>query len=110
MTARNKCIAGKFEGKYVTKTFKLISVGYEYINKDTVEMYELITEDKRKSGTSAILRGASGAALLGPIGTLAGVTAKTKGIYLVAILWKNGEHSLLEVDDNIYKGIVTSMF
>ena len=69
-----------------------------------------------KSGTSAILRGAAGAALLGPVGILAGLTAKNKGIYTVAIQWKpdlNGNdrgRSLIEIDEQAYKLLVKSMF
>lgn len=84
--------------------------GTALINKDTVDSYEVITEDKRESGTSAILRGAAGAALLGPVGTLAGLTAKSKGTYLVAVFFKDGKKSLLQINDKLYKELVTAMF
>ncbi len=109
-SAKNKVIAGYLQGKYVTTFFNSVSVGDKYINKDEVEICELVTADKVKSGTSAVLRGAAGAALLGPVGLLAGLSAKSKGINTVAILWKTGEQSLIEVDDKIYKKILISTF
>ena len=80
------------------------------VTKQEIDGYELITEDKVRSGTSVILRGAAGAALLGPIGLLAGVTGKKKGVFCVALQWKNGQKSLIEIDDKLYKVLVSSMF
>lgn len=118
MGAKNKVISGAYQGYFVNAG----SLGGEphvngafgadnhNINKRTVEMYELITEEKVKSASSAILRGAAGAALLGPVGLLAGLSAKNKGINTVAILWSDGKRSLIEVDDKVYKSIVRIMF
>ena len=48
---------------------------------------------------------------LGPVGMLAGgLSAKNKGIYQVAIRFKDGQQSLVEVDDKIYKAIVKNCF
>lgn len=44
------------------------------------------------------MRGALGAAVLDPVGILAGLTAKTKGIHMIAIEWQNDDKSLIEVD------------
>ncbi len=115
--AKNKVISGAYQG-YVcagTKRDVWISPGtfsmdMKYLRKNTVESYELITEDKVKSGSSAILRGAAGAALLGPVGLLAGLTAKSNGIYNVAVMWSDGKKSLIEMDDTCYKALVASMF
>jgi hypothetical protein len=77
----------------------------------TVESYELITDEHRKSAKSGIARGLVGGALLGPVGMLAGgMSAKSKGIYQVAIQFKDGKRSLLEVDDKIYKAIIQACF
>ena len=80
------------------------------IIKPDVEDYEVLSEDKVRSGTSTILRGAAGAAILGPVGLLAAVSGKKKGIYCVALQWKSGQKSLIEIDDKIYKALVRSMF
>lgn len=77
----------------------------------TVESYELITDEHRKSAKSGIARGLVGGALLGPVGMLAGgMSAKSKGIYKIAIQFKDGKRSLLEVDDKIYKAIIQACF
>lgn len=125
-SARNQVIAGKFDGKYLKYGFadryviitkiaysadlKLNSYGELEINKSNVKSYEIITEEKMKSESSAILRGTLGAAVLGPIGLLAGVTAKNKEIHTIAIEWKNDEKSLIEVDEKIYKQLIKDLF
>ncbi len=49
--------------------------------------------------------------MLGPVGAVAGVmSAKNKGTYQIAIKFKNGEKSLIEVDDKIYKAIIQACF
>lgn len=112
-SAKNKVVAGDYLGSNV---YTMLITGNEVycagksINKTYVETYEVLTEEKVKSGTSAVFRGAVGAAILGPVGLLAGLSARNKGIYSVAILWKDGKKSLLEVDDKLYKLIVKSMF
>lgn len=77
----------------------------------TIESYGLITNEHRKSAKSGIARGLVGGALLGPVGMLAGgMSAKSKGIYQIAIQFKDGKRSLLEVDDKIYKAIIQACF
>ena len=80
------------------------------INKDTVECYEVITDEQRKSAASGIMRGAVGAALLGPVGLLAAISAKNKGTYNIAIKFRNGKNSLVEFDDKMYKALMKKMF
>lgn len=112
-SAQNKVIKGKYINKKIFSNNDFLTfyeAGVDPIRKPYVSDYELITEEKMKSGTSAILRGAAGMALLGGVGILAGLTAKTKGIYTVAILWKDGERSLIEIDEKLYKVLVKGMF
>lgn len=80
------------------------------LNNDTVEQYEVITDEQRKSAASGIARGAIGATLLGPVGVLVGLSAKNKGVYTIAIKFKDGKNSLIEVDDKIYKQLVKNLF
>ena len=115
MGAKNKVLAGDYAGKIVGATFGQIYIGVSLgknlnINKDTVESYEVITDEQRKSAASGIARGAVGAALLGPVGLLAGLSAKNKGTYNVAIKFKDGKNSLVEIDDKIYKALIKIMF
>ena len=37
-------------------------------------------------------------------------SAKNKGVYTIAIQFKDGKRSLVEVDDKIYKAIVQNCF
>ena len=116
-SAKNQVIAGDYNNYKVTSngTYGCITNSnflnaVAYLNKREVESYELITEDKVKSGTSAILRGMVGAAVLGGVGILAGLSAKNKGIYTIAIQWKDGKRSLIEIDDKLYKKFMAEMF
>lgn len=116
-SAKNEVIKGDYMSWSVFKGYKepylhLTFGGQKDIilNKSTIESYEVITEEQRKSGTSAVLRAGVGTVLLGGIGLLAGLSAKNKGIYVVAIQFKDGKKSLIEIDDKIYKQLVEAMF
>jgi len=116
MAAKNKVIAGDYLGGKVSVGFGIASISYGFgktvmLTKDEVEAYELVTDEHRKSAASGVARGLVGGALLGPVGLLAGsLSAKSKGTYTVAIQFKDGKRSLLEVDDKIYKAIVKRCF
>ena len=115
MGAQNKVIAGdyirKMTGVSLGQLYIATSFGKPmYLNKQNIEAYELITDEQRKSAASGVIRGAVGATLLGPVGLLAGLSAKNKGIYTVAIKFKDGKNSLLEVDDKFYKALIKTMF
>lgn len=109
-SAKNKVIKGEYEGNRIEKIpfedrIKINMKGKPDIEltKYIVKSYEVITEETLKSGTSAVLRGAFGAFLLGPAGLLAGLSAKNKGIYLIAIKFRSGSESLIEIDDKLFK-------
>ena len=116
MGAKNRVIAGDYAGKIVSQALgqPYISTSItKSINLDstTVESYELVTDEHRKSAKSGIARGLVGGALLGPVGMLAGgISAKNKGIYQIAIQFKDCKKSLIEVDDKIYKTIIKCCF
>lgn len=114
--AKNIVIAGDYQGKGVGVTSQGIYIIIAFmktldLTKDTVESYEVITDEHRKSAASGVARGLVGGALLGSVGLLAGgLSAKNKGIYQVAIQFKDGKKSLIEIDDKIYKVLVKSCF
>lgn len=110
MSAANKVIAGDYLNESVVSAFGEVSINYIYWNKITIERYEIIDEESRKSAASAIGRGAVGAFFLGPVGLLAGLSAKSKGIHILAIQFTDGKKSLIEVDDEIYKEIMKLLF
>ncbi len=121
MAKVNIVIAGEYEGKPITKNGNSLSILLEDggwlmqnntidINKSTVESYEIIDEKSRKSAASAVGRGAVGAFLLGPIGLLAGLSAKSKGTHTIQINFLDGKKSLLCVDDKIKAFLIKVLF
>ena len=116
--AKNKVIAGDYTGKeiggggilsayIILGTFKK---PFDLTNEN-IESYEVVTDEHRKSASSGIARGLAGGFLLGPVGLIAGgISAKTKGTYQIAIQFKDGKRSLVEVSDKIYKAIVRDCF
>lgn len=117
MGAKNKVLSGDYAGKQILGggiSQAGISIGFVkqlYLNKSTVDSYEVITDEHQKSAASGAIRGIVGGAVLGGVGAIAGaVSAKEKGIYTIAIQFKDGKRSLIEVDDKIYKAIVQNCF
>lgn len=115
MGAKNMVIAGDYLGKGVSNIGGAVQIfldrkNYVLLDKFGIDSYDVITEETSKSAASGIARGAVGAALLGPVGLLAGVSAKNKGVYTIAIRFKDGKNSLIEVDDKVYKNFVRAMF
>lgn len=117
MSAKNKVIAGDYVGKQVLGGGVAqagISIGFMkqlYLNKTTVESYEVISDEHQKSAVSGAAKGIVGGVLLGGVGMIAGaMSAKEKGVYTVAIQFKDGKKSLLEIDEKLYKAIVQACF
>ena len=108
--AKNRVIAGDYNGAAVSAVLGSVMIGGMSVEKWTVEAYEVITEEHRKSAASGITRGLVGGAILGPVGLLTGLTAKKKDTYSIVIAWKDGKKSLIEVDDKIYKAILKNLF
>lgn len=108
--AQNKVIAGDYIGAAVSETLGTVTVGNITFSKHTVSSYEVITEEHRKSAVSGVVRGLVGKAVLGPVGLLAGLSARNVGTYTIAVNWKSGKKSLIEVNDKIYKLILKEMF
>ncbi len=110
-----RVIAGDYNGAGIAVGFNSITIckGFKRIKltKDMVDSYEVVTEEHRKSAASGIARGLVGGALLGGVGLVAGaVSAKNKGTYQVAIQFKDGKKSLLQLDDKAYKTLVKILF
>lgn len=83
MGAKNKVIAGDYQGKVVMSTLGTVTITLGFLktlvlDKNTVEEYEVMDETHSKSATSAVGRGLVGGFLLGPVGLLAGLSAKSK--------------------------------
>lgn len=118
--ARNKVIAGAYEGYHVKAGYSaytfnpplLSSHGSRIeVNRNSVRSYAVVTNDHRKSATSGILRGLIGSYFLGSAGMLGGIlSAKNTGEYLVAVEFRDGRRSLIEVDDKRYKELIRRVF
>lgn len=114
--AKNTVIGGDYVGKPLTiiggAVQIIISIGKGYsLSRINVERYELITDEHRKSAASGVARGLIGGALLGPVGMLAGgLSAKNKGIYHVALQFRDGKKSLIEINDKLYKALIKGCF
>ena len=101
------CSSYGFSGiPYIAKGFG----GKIKLDKTTVSEYEVIDENYRCSATSAVGKAAVGSFFLGPVGLLAGLGAKRKGIHTVAIQFFDGKKSLIEIDDAIYKMLMKALF
>jgi hypothetical protein len=114
--ATNKVVAGDYENMFVGqaggKAFIILKLFKQLeLNKTNIESYEVIDSEQNKSLASGIVRGAVGAVLLGGVGLLAGgLSAKNKGSYTIAVKFKDGKNSLMEVDSKIHKAIIQAMF
>ena len=108
-------------GDYINRPLKIYfrkGVGLVYgnfdkhfmLDKETIQEYEEITEQHYKSTVGSIAKGAIGVALLGPIGALAGLTGKEKTIHRIAIKFKDGKNSLIELSDIEYQEFIKKMF
>ena len=123
--ASNQVISGDYSGNKVsisggetlyiydiksTSAFDNNYADKVYLDRNTIQDFDVVNENYKKTVLGVVGRAAIGAALLGPVGLLAGATAKNKGTYIVAVSLKNGKKSLLEIDEKRYKLLVTNCF
>lgn len=93
-------LAGDFEGCLIrsSNSYLYIDNYIEYtFTKNNISSYEIVSQDTTKSTSSALTRGIIGGALLGPIGLLAGLGAKNKNCIKIAVYWKDGKKSLIQL-------------
>lgn len=115
VAAKNKVIAGDYEGKLITHAFGIVTLSTSVfknfqLDKTTVEEYEVLDESSQKSAVSAVGRAFVGGVILGPVGWLAGLSAKSKGTHTIALQFTDGKKSLIEVDDKIYQTLLKKLF
>lgn len=108
--ARNKVIAGDYDGKFVGGSFgeafiSLTMTKFLYLNKETVSALTPLDDDSQISVASAAMRGLVGELILGPIGLVAAATAQRNGIHIVGIEFKDGKRSVVEIDDKRYRNM-----
>lgn len=122
MGMKNTVTAGDYKGGQLEWKVRLTKANEVILHKPgafagkftldatTVASYEVIDAESKTSAASAIARGGLGAALLGPVGIAAALSAKKKGLYTVALQFTDGKSSLIEVDKDIYKTLVENLF
>lgn len=119
MGASNTVIAGDYKDCRVRELLNRVEIvtnGWHdevmaKVDKEHVESYEEISEERKRSAGNVAARGLVGAALLGPVGLAAGVlSSRKKGTHQIAIQFKDGKKSLIEVDDKLAKKINIELF
>lgn len=95
----------------ITYGKKIFNPERKFINKSTVESYEIIEEDGKVSFSSGVIRGVAGAALLGGVGAIAGAaSAKKKKKYKVSIVFNDGTRCLCELDKSSFDVLERSLY
>lgn len=112
MAKVNVVLEGKYKGNkiYHPKNQDCLShvgMGWDF-DKYKISSYTVIDETNKDQ--YSFWKGALGVALFGGIGAVAGIRGKNKKEYLIAIEWKDGEKSLIFIDEKYYKVFVKSMF
>lgn len=82
-----------------------------YLNSENVAKYEIINDTQSRSAGSGVKRAVVGRAVLGRAGMVAGAaTAKKVTTYEVAVDFKDGKRSLIQMSEAAYKTLVRSSF
>ena len=114
MKAKNKVIAGDYEGSKIVMSLGVVMIrrGFKHIalNKQNVTEYEILDAETRKNAVSAVGRAFVGGVIIGPLGWLAALSAKRKGIHTIALEFSDGKRSMIEIDEKMYKPLVKSLF
>lgn len=107
MTKINTVLEGKYKNKKIINSGDMLLVDGG-LTKRYISSYTVIDETNKDQ--YSFWKGALGIALLGGVGAIAGIHGKNKKEYMIAIEWKDGEKSLVLIDDEYYKVFVKSMF
>ena len=106
---KNYVVEGKYKNRKILGGSSLdIDVELQPLNRRYISSYTVIDESNKDQ--YSFWKGALGVALFGGLGAIAGVNGKKKKEYLIAVEWKDGEKSLISLDDEYYKVFVKSNF
>lgn len=109
MATINYVLEGKYKARKILGGSSLdIDVDWMPLNKRYISSYTVIDESNKDQ--YSFWKGALGVALFGGFGAVAGIGGKNKKEYLIAIEWKDGDKSLILINDEYYKVFVKSMF
>ena len=102
--SRDRVIAGDFLGKkYLDISFRKGIFSFANIDRYEVKNIKEINEN-------SVSKSVVGALLFGTGGAVAGINAKQRKIYTVAVYFKTGEKSLFELCDVYYDDPVKNTF
>lgn len=115
MRARNRVIAGIYEGYFVGSASGSLVLRRLFrpeilLDNRTVRFYTLIHEVATVSMADAAVRGFVGAMMLGPSGVVAAATAQEKGVHWVGIEFRDGSRSVVEVDERVMAQLAVQPF
>lgn len=110
--SRNEVIGGAYKGSSVAACGGKACI-VKFINKPltskTVERFEVINKDERKSAVSGITRGLIGGAIFGTAGIIGGaLSAKNAVEYQIAIYFRDGKKCMIAVDQEIFEAIISN--
>ncbi len=103
----NYVIEGQYKNEKISCGTLLRTISSPF-SKRYISSYTVIDESNKDQ--YSFWKGALGVALFGGFGAVAGIGGKNKKEYLIAIEWKDGEKSLILINDEYYKVFVKSMF
>lgn len=114
--SNNVVVAGDYLGYEVRAIGAgqvVISAGIENIplTRETVAKHEVMSRNTSKSTGSAVKRAVVGKAVMGRGGMVLGAaTARRDSTFEVAIDFKDGKRSKLQIDEGTYKALQNSLF
>lgn len=73
-----------------------------YEGKRGIRKTIIVSQSSRKKATSAVSRGLIGGAILGPVGLLAGASAKSKEMTTFQVIYNNGKQETVQVKNDSY--------
>lgn len=107
MSQINLVLEGKYKNKKISCGTQL-RVDLNPFSKRYISSYTIINESDKKE--YSFWKGAVGSAFFGGLGAIAGINGKSRKEYLISVEWKDGNKSLILLDDEYYKVFVKSMF
>ncbi len=122
MTVVNKATSGDHVGEikyknmkkglYIEET-KLFLTKQIFINKETVDGYEVLKDDSESQSKGSLAKGLLGASVFGITGAIVGGGSRkttTQHRYLVSVKFKDGTKSLCELDDKFYEILIKLLY
>lgn len=103
----NYVLEGKYKNEKITHGSLLRTYSSPF-SKRYISSYTIIDELNKEE--YSFWKGAVGAVFFGGLGAIAGINGKSRKEYLISVEWKDGNKSLILLDDEYYKVFVKSMF